>query len=279
VSTPAPAQPQETSRVTTECCGTLGAIVRLKGVLNAPAMTESPYLAARAIRDSDMLGPPRHSALVRGTHWATALSFLALLVSGIAILLAHPRLYWGETGALGAPSLIDLPLPLVLVGQSGWGRSLHFLSAWLCIMTGLVYGVSGVFTQHFRKDLLPAQADLSWSAISRVVSNHLHLKRPTQEEALTYNVLQRLTYLAVVFVLFPLMIWTGLAMSPAVTSVVPALVTVLGGQQSARTIHFFDAGFLVLFLVVHVAMVGLAGFARQVRAMTTGHSAGRKVYT
>ena len=146
-------------------------------------------------------------------------------------------------------------------------------------MTGLVYGVSGVVTQHFRKDLLPAQADLSWSTISRVVSNHLHLKRPTPEESLTYNVLQRVTYLAVVFVLFPLMIWTGLAMSPAVTSVVPALVTVLGGQQSARTIHFFDASFLVLFLVVHVAMVGLAGFTRQVRAMTTGHRAGRKVYT
>jgi thiosulfate reductase cytochrome b subunit len=200
-------------------------------------------------------------------------------VSGIAILLAHPRLYWGETGALGTPSLIDLPLPLVLVGQSGWGRSLHFLSAWLCILTGLVYVASGVFTQHFRSDLLPAQADLTWRAISRVVSNHLQLKRPTQEASLTYNVVQRLTYLAVVFVLFPVMIWTGLAMSPAITSVVPALVSVLGGQQSARTIHFFDASLLVLFLVVHVAMVGLAGFARQVRAMTTGHRGGRKVYT
>ena len=76
--------------------------------------------------------PPRHSVLVRITHWITTLSFLALLVSGIAILLAHPRLYWGETGAVGAPSLIDLPLPFMLTGQSGWGRSLHFFAAWLC---------------------------------------------------------------------------------------------------------------------------------------------------
>src|ERR1700733_9206092 len=81
---------------------------------------------------------PRHSAIVRITHWITTLSFLGLLVSGIAILLAHPRLYWGETGAVGMPSLIDLPLPFVLVGQTGWGRYLHFLSAWVCVLTGLL---------------------------------------------------------------------------------------------------------------------------------------------
>ena len=244
-----------------------------------PRMAESACIPELAIRKLDRFQSPRHSALVRITHWITTVTFVGLLVSGIAILLAHPRLYWGETGAIGTPSLIDLPLPFVLVNQSGWGRYLHFLSAWLCVLTGLVYGVSGVFTQHFRKHLLPARADLSCSSASRVVSNHVHLKRSPEEEILTYNVVQQLSYLAVVFVLFPLMIWTGLAMSPAVTSVVPALVTVLGGQQSARTIHFFDASFLVLFLVVHVAMVGLAGFTRQVRAMTTGHSAGRKVYT
>jgi thiosulfate reductase cytochrome b subunit len=109
-----------------------------------------------------------------------------------------------------------------------------------------------------------------------VVSRHLRLKRPGDEESLTYNVLQRLTYSVVVFVLFPLMIWTGLAMSPAITSVFPALVSVLGGQQSARTIHFFAANFLVLFLLVHVGMVCLAGFKNRVRTMITGHSAAGK---
>lgn len=236
-------------------------------------MAESAYLREVVIRDSDVSNSPRHSAVVRITHWITALSYFALLVSGIAILLAHPRLYWGETGAVGTPSLIDLPLPFVLdVPIRGPGRYLHFLSAWVCVLTGLLYFLSGLFTRHFRKNLVPARADLSWRTISRVVSNHLRLKRPTEEESLTYNVLQRLAYLAVVFMLFPLMILTGLAMSPAFTSVFPIVVNVFGGQQSARTIHFFVAIFLVLFLVVHVAMVCLAGFTSRVRSMITGHS-------
>jgi thiosulfate reductase cytochrome b subunit len=188
----------------------------------------------------------RHSAAVRITHWINTLSFLGLLVSGIAILLAHPRLYWGETGNVGTPSLVDLPLPFVLVGQSGWGRSLHFLSAWVCVLNGLLYVLSGLLARHFR-----------WTA-------------QLEEESLPYSVPQRLTYLVVVAILFPLMIWTGLAMSPAITSVFPSLVTSLGGQQSARTIHFFVAGSLVLFLFVHVAMVSRAGFRTHVLAMITG---------
>jgi thiosulfate reductase cytochrome b subunit len=188
----------------------------------------------------------RHSPAVRITHWINTVSFCGLLLSGIAILLAHPRLYWGETGNVGMPSLIDLPLPFVRTGQSGWGRSLHFLSAWLCVVNGVLYVLSGFLMRHFR-----------WTV--RIA-----------EESAPYNVPQRLTYLVVVAVLFPLMIWTGLAMSPAVTSVFPSLVTVLGGQQSARTIHFFVAGSLVLFLFVHVAMVSLAGFRTQVLAMITG---------
>ena len=212
---------------------------------------------------------PRHSILVRVTHWITTLSFLPLLVSGIAILLAHPRLYWGETGAVGSPSLIDLPLPFVLTGQSGWGRSLHFLSAWILVVNGVFYVLSGLSTRHFRKELLPAKTDLTWRALSAALTNHVRLQ-PTRGRTESYNVLQRLTYLAVVFVLFPLMIWTGLAMSPALTSVFPALVVVLNGQQSARTIHFFAACAILLFLLVHVVMVTLAGFLLRVREMTTG---------
>ena len=188
----------------------------------------------------------RHSALVRVTHWLTAASFIALVVSGVAILLAHPRLYWGETGAVGTPSLLDLPLPFLLTGQSGWGRYLHFLSAWMAVLTGTIYVLGGMRVRHFREDLF----------------------RPAQPAK--YNVVQRATYAAVVFVLFPLMIWTGLAMSPAVTSVLPMLVTSIGGQQSARTIHFLIASVLVLFVIGHVAMVALAGFSRHVGAMIVG---------
>src|SRR5262245_25172750 len=86
---------------------------------------------------------PRHSLLVRITHWINAAAFLGLTVSGVAILLAHPRLYWGETGAFGGPALLDLPLPLNL-DQSGWGRSLHFLSAWICVVNGAVYVSRGL---------------------------------------------------------------------------------------------------------------------------------------
>ena len=191
----------------------------------------------------------RHSALVRVTHWLTVGSFIALTISGVAILLAHPRLYWGETGAVGTPSLIDLPLPFLLTGQSGWGRYLHFLSAWIAVLTGIAYVLGGMRARHFRQDLF----------------------RPVRPAK--YNTVQRITYTAVVFVLFPLMIWTGLAMSPAITSVLPMLVTSMGGQQSARTIHFIVASLLVVFVVGHVAMVALAGFSRQVGAMILGREA------
>jgi thiosulfate reductase cytochrome b subunit len=196
---------------------------------------------------------------------------LALVLSGIAILLAHPRFYWGETGSRGTPSLIDLPIPFVLdVPIRGPGRHLHFLSAWVFVLTGLLYVLSGFFTRHFRKNLVPNKTDFGWGPLRRVVSNHMRLKRPTEEESRRYNVLQRLSYLAVIFLLSPLIIITGLAMSPAVTSVFPIIVNVFGGQQSARTVHFFVAAALVLFLLVHIAMVCLAGFKNRMRAMITG---------
>ncbi len=238
-------------------------------------MAQTAYLPRLAMQGAESLDSPRHSAVVRITHWITAASFVALLISGIAILIAHPRLYWGETGGVGTPSLIDLPIPF-MIGHSGWGRYLHFLSAWICVLTGLLYVISGLRSQHFRKNLLPAKADLAWSRIWRIVWNDLHLRRPTDEEALTYNVVQKLTYLTVVFVLFPLIVLTGLGMSPAMASVIPILRTGFGGQQSARTIHFFVALALVLFLGVHIAMVCLAGFTSRVRAMITGHGAAGK---
>jgi thiosulfate reductase cytochrome b subunit len=235
-------------------------------------MAGTAYLPDLAIQSTETQDPPRHSAVVRITHWITALSFVGLLYSGIQILIAHPRLYWGETGALGGPSLIDLPIPF-MIGHSGWGRYLHFLSAWVCVLTGLVYALFGLLSHHFGKNLLPANGDLAWGRIWRMIWHDLQLKRPSAEEALTYNVLQRLAYLAVVFVLFPLVILSGLAMSPAIASVVPVLRSGFGGQQSARTIHFFVALALVLFLCVHIAMVWLAGFTDRVRAMITGYSA------
>lgn len=188
----------------------------------------------------------RHSRVVRTTHWLTALSVAALLASGIAILIAHPRLYWGETGSIETASLIDLPLTLTY-GHSGWGRYLHFLSAWVIVLTGFVYVVSGFLTGHFRRHLIGGANGTSH-----------------------YQPLQRGTYLVVIFALLPLIVSTGLAMSPAITSVTPWLATMFGGHQSARTIHFFAACAVTLFVLGHVLMVAVGGFAASVTAMITG---------
>ena len=237
-------------------------------------MAEFAYALRLVIQTSDALDSPRHSALVRITHWIFTLSFVGLVVSGFAIILAHPHFYWGETGGLGTPSLFDLPLPTMLGGPSGWGRSLHFQSAWIAVLAGSLYAVSGILTQHFRSQLLPARADLSWRSLRASILDHLRFKRPVEEDS--YNVLQRLSYLTVIFLIFPLIIITGFAMSPAITSVIPQFVTVFGGHQTARTIHFFLGDILVLFLLVHIAMVAVAGFSSRTRAMIPGRSATRK---
>jgi thiosulfate reductase cytochrome b subunit len=140
------------------------------------------------------------------------------------------------------------------------------------VLTGLLYGLFGLLTGHFWRDLLPARTALSWSTLTGRLANHLRLRPPPAAEAWSYNPLQRLSYLCVIFCLFPLIVWSGLAMSPAVASAFPAAVSVLGGQQSARTIHFFVTLLLVLFRLVHIAMVYLAGFRNRMRAMITGRA-------
>src|SRR6266849_5360150 len=145
-------------------------------------MAEAAYVRGLAMPRGEARPATRHSPLVRITHWITAIAFLCLVISGVAILLAHPRLYWGETGARSGPSLIDLPLPFVLdVPIRGPGRYLHFTFAWICVLTGLLYVLSGLFTRHFWKNLVPSKTDLGWKSIQRAVSNHMHLKRPAEE--------------------------------------------------------------------------------------------------
>lgn len=226
---------------------------------------------------------PRHFALVRVTHWIVALCFFALLLTGIEILISHPRFYWGETGNVHTKALFQIPIPssrdmvqtgysYVLPDQNGWSRYLHFETAWLLVLTALLYGMFGFFSGHFHRNLLPARSALSWRTLSAEIVGHLRFKRPAADEASSYNVLQRFTYLLVIFVLFPLVIWTGLAMSPAFTGIFPATAILLGGRQSARTIHFFVSIALVLFLIVHIVMICLAGFWSRTRAMITGRA-------
>ncbi len=209
---------------------------------------------------------PRHLAIVRLTHWIVVFSVAGLLFSGVGILISHPRLYWGETGSVGTESLIDLPIPFV-IGPSVWNRPIHFLFAWMLVLAGLVYVAGSAVTRHFRKNLLPERSDLAWSRIIGAIREHVRWNRASTSVGSSYNVVQRLTYLAVVFAVCPAIVWTGLAMSFGVTSVFPILATALGGHQSARTLHFVSVVGLLLFAVVHVAMVYLAGFWANVWAM------------
>jgi thiosulfate reductase cytochrome b subunit len=224
---------------------------------------------------------PRHTAIVRVTHWITVICFLALLITGAEIVISHPRFYWGEIGNVNTRPLFTLPIPssrgtvptgygFVMPDQNGWSRYLHFQTAWLLVLTGLVYGIVGLWTGHFRKNLVPEARDRSWRTYWVRIAQYLRRTPPDRAEERSYNVLQRTAYLVVIFVLFPLVIWTGLALSPAFDSAVPVAVNLLGGRQSARTLHFFVSGFLVLFLVVHVTMIALSGFRSRMRGMITG---------
>jgi len=231
-----------------------------------------------SIENSDS---PRHAPFVRVTHWITAISFLALLITGIEIMISHPRFYWGEIGNVQTTPLFQIPIPssramvptgygYVLPDQNGWSRYLHFQAAWALVLTGLAYAIWGLWTGHFRSNLFPAPADRNWTAVWQIIAKHMRFKFSDESEARPYNVLQRTAYLVVIFLLFPFVIWTGLAMSPAFNAAFPATVNVLGGRQSARTLHFLLSAFLLLFLFIHIAMVALSGFWNRMRAMITG---------
>ena len=216
----------------------------------------------RSLAAADAKGASlRDPLFVRLTHWTNTAAFVALVVSGFAILLAHPRLYWGETGALGSPALLTLPLTEDL-DQSGWGRSLHFLAAWVCVVNGAAYVAGGFVSQHFAAPLVGA-------ARGGTASPRTARPSVSENDDEGYTRRQATAYLMVVFVLFPLVILTGLSLSPAVMAAAP-IVSIFGGHQSARTIHFFVAAALLVFMPVHVAMVCRRGFGRRMRRMITG---------
>jgi len=242
-------------------------------------------------------GGEGHARWVRLSHWIVTLSVLTLVFSGFEILMVHPRLYWGKAGNDLTPALLELPIsrnykhggydtpvPLTesasgpvsarrtydIFNQNGWGRSLHFLAAWFLVLPGVIYLLLGVFGGHFRSHVLPRARELAPRRFWRDVANHLRLRIPAAGGGPQYGPLQKCAYSFVVFVVAPLMVATGLTMSPAVTARFPSLLDVFGGYQSARTIHFFASAVLVLFVVVHVVMVIRSGFRRQMRAMTLG---------
>ncbi len=178
----------------------------------------------------------------------------------------------GEADARAFPSWLTLPTYQDLAG----GRRWHFFFAWLFVINGLVYLVSGLVTRHFRRDLLPARDELTAAHIGREIADHARLRFPKGQEARHYNTLQKLAYVAVIFLLLPLMILTGLTMSPGFNAIAPWLIDVFGGRQSARTLHFLAAFSLVAFVAVHIAMVVVSGVFNNLRSMITGYYAIRR---
>jgi len=251
----------------------------------------------------------RHSGTVRATHWVNALVLLVLLMSGLQIFNAHPALYFGAKSTFDDPIMAmgavqdgdhfkgvttlfghafnttgvfglsgdensgyedrGVSWSLTLPGHRdlAMGRRWHFFFAWLFVINGLVYVAYAIASGHWRQ-LVPTGAQ--FRHIGATIREHLLLRFPKGEEAKSYNVLQKLAYFGVIFVAVPILILAGLTMSPGMDAAFPWLLDIFGGRQSARTIHFVAAALILLFVLVHVAMVLLSGVWNNLRSMITG---------
>lgn len=162
------------------------------------------------------------------------------------------------------PAWATLPGPRWL----SMARSWHFFAAWVFVVNGISYFVYGFATGHFRRDIVPTRADAR--SIGRSFLDHLRFRHPAGEAAKHYNVLQKVAYITVIFVLLPAIVVMGWGMSPYLNSLVPGWVDVVGGRQSARTLHFALAFLLLAFVGVHVFEVIVTGLWNNLRSMITG---------
>ncbi len=259
----------------------------------------------------------RHRWPLRWMHWINLGCMLAMVGSGLQILNAHPALYWGEASRFDAPLLAAQAVRrdgelrgLTRVGDArfdttgvlgvsagadgrptaavapGWamvpswrslalGRRWHFFFAWLWVANGACYLAWSLASRHLSRDLAMRRRD--WRGIGRSIRDHLRFHHPVGEEALRYNPLQKLAYLGVVFVLAPLAVLTGLSMSPQMDGAMGWFLALVGGRQSARTLHFAAMALFVLFALVHVLMVVYAGPVNEMRSMLTGRFRVREV--
>jgi thiosulfate reductase cytochrome b subunit len=251
----------------------------------------------------------RHRLSTRLWHWINALALLVMLMSGLMIFNAHPQLYWGKAGANADPAWLVIDdtrttgyleiaglriettnvlglwtdsndqiqrraFPEWATIPSGYSlaaaRRWHFAFAWVFAVGLALYMLRSLFNGHVRKDLHIKRAEWSPSHIWHDIKSHARLRFPEGEAALSYNILQKFSYIGVIFIFLPLMIFTGLAMSPGMNAAMPWLLDIFGGRQSARSIHFIAAAALFAFFVVHMIMVLLAGPVNEVRSMVTG---------
>lgn len=259
--------------------------------------------------ETPVTGKKRHGRITRLWHWINAVAMAIMLMSGFTIFNAHPRLYWGKDGTWGDPAWFQIGASngrgLVFLGDmmvdttgffgrwqdsdgrvQEWGfpewitiparydlsegRQWHFLFAWILALSWLAYMARNLTGGHFRRDLLPSRQSLAPRSLLHDIRAHLDIAELRAGAAHGYNPLQRLSYIMVVAVMIPLMILTGLAMSPGMNTAWPWLPDLFGGRQSARSVHFVTMLALFVFVVVHLAMVLLAGPFWLVHDMVTG---------
>ena len=268
------------------------------------ALSPSSSLDSRAV--DTVIWTYRHTLPVRIAHWVNTLCLVVLLMSGLQIFNAHPALYWGDrsdrndallsirpvqtetgemkgvttifghsfdtTGLLGYsdhrgrafPVWATLPGPQWLA----MGRQWHLFFAWMFVIPGVFFVGYGLLSRHLSRDLVPTTVELRH--IGRAVKNHLLLRHPEGEAATRYNVMQKLAYVVVLTVLAPVIVLTGLGMSPMIDAAFPWLLPLLGGRQGARTLHFIACFSFVGFVAVHVLQVVMTGFVNNMRSMITG---------
>lgn len=251
----------------------------------------------------------RHRLATRIWHWANVVALVVMLMSGLMIFNAHPRLYWGQYGANPDPAWFEIgargergfaklgPLEVTTTGVLGvwrdkagtvqrrafphWAtipsnysladaRIWHLAFAWLLALGLLAFMIASLVNRHFQRDLTIARAEIRPSHVWHDIKLHARLRFPTGAAALRYNILQKISYVAVIFILLPLIILTGLTMSPAMVSGWSWLLDIFGGRQSARSLHFIATVALVGFVFVHIVMVMLAGPYNEVRSMISG---------
>jgi thiosulfate reductase cytochrome b subunit len=214
----------------------------------------------------------RHPVWVRITHWLNVVAVIVLLMTGLNILQAHPHLYWGLHSTFADP-WFSPPAPpgwlmLPSVRDLATARSWHFLFAWIFVTNGLIYLAWGFLSRRFGRRLWPTKADIR--DLPHSVVEHAKFDFPKDDRARVYNVIQKLTYLAMILIVLPMMLITGLSMSPGFNAIGGVLLEIMGGRQSARTLHFLSAGLIVGFILIHVGLVIWTGLANNMRAMVTG---------
>lgn len=271
-----------------------------------PSASDRPRASDHRVSPPPIERVYRHRLPVRISHWLNVPFLIILIMSGLQIFNAHPALYWGDrsdrdqplfsirpvqtaggeikgittilghpfdtTGVLGYSDGMRRAFPAwATIPSARWlamGRQWHLFFAWLFVINGLVFTAYALASQHATGDLVPTGRD--WRGIGRSLRDHLLLRHPSGEEAKQYNILQKLAYAGILFILGPLIVLTGLAMSPMIDTAFPWLLTVFGGRQAARTIHFVACFSFIGFILIHVIQVILTGFFNNIRSMITG---------